>query len=166
MPATPAALDAPQARRLCALGERLRKARLRRHLSAAEVAARAGITRVTLHRAEAGQPAIAIGNLVKVLAILGLDEDLEGVAADAALKRSTPDETLRPRRERRIRIADYPQLRQIAWHLAPDSQVSPQEALSLYERNWRHVDADMLDAKERRLIAQLTATIGQGVFLV
>ena len=121
MPARPALLPDEQAHRLVELGERLRKARLRRGLSAAEVAQRAGITRVTLHRAEGGAPAITIGNLVKVLAALGLDEDIEHLGVDQAMSRKVPDDRL-PRRRgmgRRIQVDDYPQLKQIAWHMAP-----------------------------------------------
>lgn len=44
------------------LGERLRAARLRRKFSAETVAERAGISRMTLHRMEKGDPAVTLGN--------------------------------------------------------------------------------------------------------
>lgn len=34
----------------------------------------------------------------------------------------------------------YPQLRQLAWHLPTATALTPQEALNLYERHWRHID--------------------------
>jgi len=170
MPAKPTLLCDDHAQRLVELGERLRKARLRRGLSAAEVAQRAGITRVTLHRAEGGAPAITIGNLVKVLAVLGLDEDIEHLGVDQVMSRKVPDESLPlrrgPRVSRRISVDEYPQLRQIAWHMAPGQALSPDEAFALYERNWRHVDPEAMDSRERALLDQLTATVGHGVLLV
>ncbi|RQP24671.1 helix-turn-helix domain-containing protein [Piscinibacter terrae] len=169
MPAKPAALPDQQAQTLVALGERLRKARLRRQWSAQEVAKQAGITRVTLHRAEAGEPAISIGNLAKVLAVLGLDDDLNHLATDQPLRDTIPDERLpirRTRRERRIALDSYPQLRQIAWHLDPADTLSPAEALALYERNWRHVSPDTMEPHEKALLDHLTATVGRGVLLV
>jgi transcriptional regulator with XRE-family HTH domain len=169
MPAQPGTLTHRQADALIALGERLRKARLRRQWSAQEVAKQAGITRVTLHRAEAGEPAISVGNLVKILAVLGLDEDLHHLATDEPLRDTIPDERLpvrRTRRERRIALDSYPQLRQIAWHLAPDDTLSPGEALALYERNWRHLNPDAMEPHERALLKHLTATVGRGVLLV
>ena len=170
MPAKPTLLCDDHTQRLVELGERLRKARLRRGLSAADVAQRAGITRVTLHRAEGGAPAITIGNLVKVLAVLGLDEDIEHLGADQVMSRKVPDESLPlrrgPRVSRRISVDEYPQLRQIAWHMAPGQALSPDEAFALYERNWRHIDPEAMDSHERALLDQLTATVGHGVLLV
>jgi transcriptional regulator with XRE-family HTH domain len=70
MPARPTLVPEPEAGLMVALGERLRKARLRRKLTAEAVAAKAGITRVTLHRAERGEPAITMGTFVKVMGVL------------------------------------------------------------------------------------------------
>jgi hypothetical protein len=73
----------------------------------------------------------------------------------------------RAARPMRIRISDYPQLRQIAWHVAPDMlEIAPEEAFALYERNWRHVDPDAMSARERALVKRLTASVGKGVLLV
>ena len=60
MPARPGPLAAPEAQLLVELGERLRKARLRRRLTAEFVAGAAGITRVTLHRVERGESAVTL----------------------------------------------------------------------------------------------------------
>ena len=73
----------PQEQRLLAkLGERLRLARLRRQLSNATVAGRAGISRTTLYKVEAGDPSATLGSYLRVLAALGLESDLDSVAAD------------------------------------------------------------------------------------
>ena len=178
MPAKPTPLPDTQARLLAECGERLRKARLRRRLSAEAAAAGAGITRMTLHRAERGEPAITMGTFVKLMGVLGLAGDVALLARDDRAGRLLQDEQLprrrsatrtrrRPARHARIRLGDYAQLRQIAWQLDPGVvELGPEEAFALYERNWRHVDRDAMDAAERALLADLTATVGKGVLLV
>ena len=59
------------------MGEQIRLARLRRHLSAELVAERAGISRMTLSNIEKGSPSVAIGSYAAVLhALNGMDKDL------------------------------------------------------------------------------------------
>jgi transcriptional regulator with XRE-family HTH domain len=70
------------------LGENLRLARLRRQLSAEQVAERAGISRSTLHLMEHGSAGTSLGKLVQVLAVLGLEPDLSGVGIDDVLGRN------------------------------------------------------------------------------
>lgn len=79
------------------LGENLRLARLRRAYSAETVAQRAGITRKTLYRVERGDPVVALGIYARVLQALGLEADLDKVAADDALGRKLQDSKLQPR---------------------------------------------------------------------
>ncbi|MCR5635123.1 MAG: helix-turn-helix domain-containing protein, partial [Lachnospiraceae bacterium] len=63
------------------MGEQIKLARLRRDLSATLVAERAGISRASLWKVEAGNPAVAIGIYAAVLhALGGMDTDLELVA--------------------------------------------------------------------------------------
>lgn len=91
MPSKPPVIF-PQERRLLAeLGERLRLARLRRKLSNAAVAQRAGIARTTLYKVEAGDPGATLGSYVRVLAVLGLENDLQGLAADDKVGRKLQD---------------------------------------------------------------------------
>ena len=160
----------PESALLAALGERLRLARRRRRKTAHDVAIQAGITRVTLRRAEAGEPAVTMATYVKVLAALGLAQDLVLVARDDIAGRRLQDEQLqRPARvkpQAAIRIADYPLLREIAWSTDPEAELSPTEAFSIYERNWRHLDREAMGAKERELLERLIATVGKGVLLV
>jgi transcriptional regulator with XRE-family HTH domain len=97
---------------LAARGERLRLARRRRRKTAHDLAIQAGITRVTLRRAEAGEPPVTMATYVKVLAALGLAQDLVLVARDDVAGRRLQDEQLqhpaRVKPQAAIRVADYP----------------------------------------------------------
>lgn len=76
---------------LIALGERLKLARLRRKISAETLAARSSITRMTLHRAEKGSPAVQMGTYVRILAALRLLDDLNLIAGDDPFGRQLQD---------------------------------------------------------------------------
>lgn len=87
----------PQEQRLLtALGERLRLARKRRKLSNAVVAGRAGISRTTVYKVEAGDPGATLGSYLRVLAVLGLEADLDLLAADDRIGRKLQDLALEP----------------------------------------------------------------------
>ena len=74
------------------MGEQIKLARLRRNLSATLVAERAGISRASLWKVEAGNPAVAIGIYAAVLhALGGMDTDLELVARDDKRGRQMQD---------------------------------------------------------------------------
>ena len=84
---------------LIQMGEQIRLARLRRHLSAELVAERAGISRMTLSNIEKGSPSVAIGSYAAVLhALNGMDKDLLLVARDDELGRKLQDLELPTRR--------------------------------------------------------------------
>jgi transcriptional regulator with XRE-family HTH domain len=76
---------------LATLGESMRLARLRRKLSAEQVAQRANISRPTLVAIEKGSPGVAIGSYVQVLFVLNLERDLLKVAEDDVLGRKLQD---------------------------------------------------------------------------
>lgn len=81
------------------MGEQIRLARLRRHLSTELVAERAGISRMTLNNIEKGSPSVAVGNYAAVLhALSGMDKDLLLVAKDDELGRKLQDLDLPTRR--------------------------------------------------------------------
>jgi transcriptional regulator with XRE-family HTH domain len=61
-------------------GCRLRAARLQRKLSSQHVADRARVSRMTLFRAEKGEPAVALGTYLRILEVLELAGDLALVA--------------------------------------------------------------------------------------
>lgn len=66
-------------------------ARLRRDLSAAQVAERAGVARTTLIRLENGDGGVSLACLLKVLFALGLDQDILAVAKDDQMGRRLQD---------------------------------------------------------------------------
>jgi transcriptional regulator with XRE-family HTH domain len=76
------------------LGEQIKLARLRRQLSAAVVAERAGISRSTLWQVEKGNPSVALGAYFLVLFALGLEKDLLSIAQDDVLGRKLQDAKL------------------------------------------------------------------------
>ena len=100
MPRKPPLSFPSERRLLMALGERLRLARKRRKFSALTVAARAGISRTTLYHIEQGDPAVTLGSYLRVLSVLGLDQDLARLAADDALGRRLQDLALDKGRRR------------------------------------------------------------------
>lgn len=66
----------------------------------------------------------------------------------------------------RVAVARYPQLHSLAWSRPPGAVLDGADALALYERNWRFIDAAALDPDERALIAALVARYGNGVLHV
>lgn len=83
---------------LTAFGERIRLARLRRHISAETMAKRASCSRMTLHKAELGSPTVAFGTYVRILAALHLMGDIDLLARDDELGRRLQDLELPKRR--------------------------------------------------------------------
>jgi len=79
---------------LSAFGENIKLARLRRRLSAEQVAERANISRPTLFSIEKGMPGVAFGSYAQVLFVLNLEKDLLKVAADDTLGRKLQDAAL------------------------------------------------------------------------
>jgi transcriptional regulator with XRE-family HTH domain len=79
---------------LIEFGENIKLARLRRRLSAAQVAERANISRPTLLSIEKGLPGVAIGSYAQVLFVLNLEKDLLKVAVDDTLGRKLQDAKL------------------------------------------------------------------------
>jgi transcriptional regulator with XRE-family HTH domain len=155
MSATPPVAPTDQ-ERLARLGERLRAARKRQRVTTVATAQAAGISRVTLHRIERGEPTVAIGAWMAAASALGLAFDL--LDANAANQPS--------KLPQQIRLRDYPQLNQLAWQLHGVDAISPRQALQLYERNWRHVDRPALSEDEAALIDALSREIGGGRLLV
>ena len=146
---------------LAALGTRLRAQRKRHGLSAVTVAEAAGLSRMTLHRIERGEPSVAMGAYMSAATALGLQLALTGSPEPHEARRTAPSAAVQP-----IRLADFPQLRRLAWQMNDSAELAPAEALSLYERNWRHIDADALEPHEWALIESLAAAAGGGRLLV
>jgi transcriptional regulator with XRE-family HTH domain len=85
-----------------AMGRRLRLARERRRMPAAELAQRAGVSRMTISKLEHGELSVGLGVLVRALGVLGLDGDIDVIARDDELGRRLQDATM-PRPHRSIR---------------------------------------------------------------
>ncbi len=158
MPASSAALTPAAAEALASLGGKVRARRKQLRISAVAAAEAAGISRVTLFRIEKGEPSVTMGAWFAVFAALGLR--LHVVTPQDA---STPPQPLPDRKgwiPARVRLADYPVLRQLAWHVHGAPELSPREALDVYERNWRHMDPAELSDGERDLVDALRQALG------
>lgn len=79
---------------MAVLGENIKLARLRRKLSAQQVAERAGISRSTLNYIEKGYEGVSIGYYLNVLNVLGLEKDFLTIASDDELGRKIQDANL------------------------------------------------------------------------
>jgi transcriptional regulator with XRE-family HTH domain len=148
MPATSPPLTPLCAESLTDVGRKVKARRKELGISAVAAAEAAGISRVTLHRVEKGEPSVTAGAYVAASAALGLHLDVISdatgqAAAEADRKGWIPA---------RVRAADYPVLRQLAWQVHGASELTPREALGIYERNWRHVDVNKLSQREQDLI--------------
>jgi transcriptional regulator with XRE-family HTH domain len=75
-----AAVPVPVARALRKLGHDIRDARRRRRISVKILAARASVSRMTLHKAEKGDPGVSVGTYATVLFSLGMVGRLADVA--------------------------------------------------------------------------------------
>ena len=73
------------------LGGQIQLARLRRKLSAEQMAERTGLGRKTIYHIEQGSPTVAMGSYLQVLFVLGLEKDLTTVAAADPLGRKLQD---------------------------------------------------------------------------
>lgn len=91
MPKEPVVLLPRLVQLLAQSGENIRLARLRRRLSAALVAERAGISRNTLHAIEQGSSTVSMGGYLQVLFVLGLEQTILELAADDVLGRKLQD---------------------------------------------------------------------------
>ena len=81
-------------KRLAQMGEQIKLARLRRNYSVKLIAERAGISRATLWKVEKGDPGVAIDIYAKVLAAIGLPNDITLLARDDELGRIIQDAKL------------------------------------------------------------------------
>lgn len=158
MPARSPAVSKRAEEVLIELGLALRRRRLDLGVSAVTTAEAAGISRITLHRIEAGSPSVTVGAYMNVAAALGLELTL-----DKLQHRQRPARDSAAPTAATVRVGDYAQLRTIAWQLRDDTELAGAEALQLYERNWRHVDQAAMSDDERAFVQQLADTHNGGI---
>lgn len=140
------------------LGSQIRARRKALGVSAVVAAESAGMSRVTWHRIEKGEPSVTMGAWLSAAATLGLmlqaPFQLQEKPAQYSLA-SQDDDVHEGWLPARVRLDDYPQLKQLAWQIHGVDALTPVEALGIYERNWRHLDEEALQPHERQLIAAL-----------
>lgn len=144
---------------LQALGAQIRTQRKALRLSATETAEAAGLSRVTLHRIEKGEPSVTMGAWCNAMAALGM-ELKTGLAGAATQARAAADRA--GWIPARVPLADYPQLRALAWQVHGTDTLTPAEALGIYERNARHLDLQAMSADEQALLAALRLALAPG----
>lgn len=155
MPAKSPVSPSAVAESLATLGQKIRAQRKALGISSVTAAQAAGMSRVTWHRIEKGEPSVTMGAYLNAVAALGL-----------ALNVAAPVDTATTLAETkgwipaRVRLADYPQLKQLAWQVQGTDVLTPAEALSIYERNARHLDTAAIDAHERDLMDALRVAFG------
>lgn len=155
MPAKAPPVPSAVAIQLQALGQRIRARREQQKVTAIDAAEAAGMSRVTLHRVERGEPSVTMGAYLSAMAAVGL-----------SLAVREPDTAYASNLPATVKLDDFPALKQLAWQLSGVTELSPAQALDLYERNWRHIDREGLSASERRLIQALADELGGGRLLV
>jgi len=153
MPATSPYISPEQQADLECIGGRLRERRKALGVTAVACAEAAGVSRVTLHRIETGNPSVTIGAYINVAAALGLHLVVPVLDAPGT-------------RPATVTVGDYPGLRTLAWQTDAGTQVTETEALNLYERGWRHLDQEALTGREKAFIQHLADTYSNGRLLV
>lgn len=124
------------------------------------------MSRVTLHRIEKGEPSVAAGAWANAMAALGMSlvafnaEDAQNAGAGAGGASRVDLADWIPVR---VRLADYPQLKALAWQVHGTDTLTPIEALGIYERNARHLDTATMSPAEQALLQALRTGLGQGL---
>lgn len=153
MPAKLSTLSEKITNRAIDIGKLIRDQRKTLGVNATTAAEAAGMSRVTWYRIEKGVTSITLGAFLSTLDVLGLDLRITPSTSPA----SNIDEEVTSAKSVPVHIAlaDYPQLKQLAWQVHGVDVLSPREALTIYERNWRHLDLNAMEPHERNLIDSL-----------
>lgn len=152
MPAQLSFIDNSAQARLRHLGEEIRSKRKTMRINATAAAEATGMSRVTWHRVEKGEPSVTMGAYLNAMAVLGLELRLFDPAAPSSQAEQAEPQPCLPVS---ICLSHYPQLRRLAWQVHGTDELTPREALDIYERNRRHLDIAALDPRERDLLNAL-----------
>lgn len=158
MPAKTPEITQAVAEKLIVLGQQIRERRKALRVNAITAAEAAGMSRVTLHRIENGEPSVTMGAYLNAMVALGIDFGIVK-PTDSLVEVGNIDHT--GWIPVRIPLADYPQLKQLAWQVHGADELTPNEALSIYERNWRYVDVSAIEPREQQLIDALRFGLGE-----
>ena len=136
---------------LAGIGQLIMQHRKAFKITANAAAETAGISRVTLHRIEKGESTVSMGAYLNVMSALDLNLHLSaktdsGNTANAGSVGKLPV---------RLSLSEYPQLKELAWHVQGVDELSLVEAHSIYERNKRFLDSESLSDTEQALIELL-----------
>ena len=152
MPAKNPKITRETAHRLSVLGGRIRAQRKKLKLNATVASEAAGMSRITWHRIEKGEPAVTMGAWFNAVTVLGLTLDIPETENTGTDRRGWIPA--------RIRLADYPELEKLAWHVRGADILSAREAMDIYERNQRHLDLEAMTPEEVRLFDALRIAFG------
>jgi len=78
-------------RQLSLMGENIRLARLRRHLSIGQVSERSGVSSDTVDLIENGDPDVSLREYLSVLRTLNMEKDIYNIASNDILGRKLQD---------------------------------------------------------------------------
>jgi transcriptional regulator with XRE-family HTH domain len=136
-------------------GQRILLQRKFLKVAAESVALAAGISRVTLHRIEKGDPGVSIGAYVSTLQALGMQMTISSKLEVGSNSHSI--------NLSKIAIDEYPELKKISWQLKDGVTLTALEAKNMYERNEKFISFDALCEHEKQLIEHLGVQFKRGL---
>ena len=109
------------------IGQLIRQHRRSFKITANAAAQTAGISRVTLHRIEKGEPTVSMGAYLNIISALDLNLHLSA-KGNKGYEVNGDDVGKLPVR---LSFSDYPQLKELAWHVQGVDELSLVEAHSI-----------------------------------
>lgn len=152
----------PSATQLLALGQQLRARRKALRVSSTAAAEAAGMSRVTLHRIEKGEPSVAGGAWAQAMAALGMVLQARKAEEPTSADNQGSPANMAEWIPVQVRLQNYPQLKALAWQVHGTDTLSPAEAWGIYERNARHLDMAAMSPTELALLQALRTGLGGG----
>lgn len=165
MNSQPSKTTHPRATQLQALGQQLRARRKALRVSSTAAAEAAGVSRVTLHRIEKGEPSVAGGAWAQAMAALGMVLQARNTEDPTSADNQGNPANMAEWIPVRVHLQSYPQLKALAWQVHGTDTLSPAEAWGIYERNARHLDMAAMSpaaTQSAPLMATQTAPPGWG----